>query len=275
MSTEQWTQSFQQVWAEYSQSFIAYLPSLITAFVLLLSGWICAKLGRLLTVKLITSLYQLGQRFADRRGIQHSYISHSSPQVIANLIYWLIILLFLVVIAKTLKLDVFSTWLFQLISYFPTLATGLLIIITGIIFGNVLRDLIATTLPPNSIIDRNVLSRTTQIIVFVTAIIIGVDQIGINVNFLIIISSIATGVLLGGLVLAFSLGAQTHVRDIIASKQIQNSYRLGQFIRIQEFEGRIVSILAQAVVLETKDGKVSIPSRLFFDEAVYLGEEEL
>jgi len=45
---------------------------------------------------------------------------------------------------------------------------------------------------------------------------------------------------------------------------------VGQRIRVAGHEGRILELTPHSVVLETEDGRVSVPGRVFSEEAVVL-----
>jgi len=110
---------------------------------------------------------------------------------------------------------------------------------------------------------RLLLARIAQTIILVAAVVIGADQIGINVTFLVILAAVVLGTLLGGVALAVSLGAKTFVANLISGHAVRQNYRLGQVVRIAGFEGRILDITPTAVVLETSDGRVNLPAKVF------------
>jgi hypothetical protein len=51
---------------------------------------------------------------------------------------------------------------------------------------------------------------------------------------------------------------------------LQQSYELGSRIRVAGFEGRILAMTPQSVILETADGRVTLPGRIFSEEPVVL-----
>ena len=57
------------------------------------------------------------------------------------------------------------------------------------------------------------LGRIAQFVIMITAIVIGVDQIGIDITFLSIIAAILLSTTLGAIALAFGLGARRHVEN--------------------------------------------------------------
>ena len=70
--------------------------------------------------------------------------------------------------------------------------------------------------------------------------------------------------------LALSLGARTYVANLIGGHQLRHSFSVGQTIRMGGFEGRILDLTPVSVVLETEEGRVSLPAKLAGEEAIVL-----
>jgi small-conductance mechanosensitive channel len=107
------------------------------------------------------------------------------------------------------------------------------------------------------------LGRAAKVAVFLLAGVVALDQVGVDSTLLILVFSIVIGVVLGGLALAFALGARTAVSNIIASHYLSRAYRLGQHIRIGNNQGRIEEIGPTYVILETAEGRVLVPAKEF------------
>jgi small-conductance mechanosensitive channel len=99
---------------------------------------------------------------------------------------------------------------------------------------------------------------------------VGADQIGIRVTWIAVLVLIVLGCLLGGVALAVSLGARGFIANLIGAHYLRQSFQVGETIRVQGFEGRILAVTASTVVLETADGRVSVPARVFHDESIVL-----
>jgi small-conductance mechanosensitive channel len=117
------------------------------------------------------------------------------------------------------------------------------------------------------------LGRSAQIIILFTAIIIGIDQVGIDIAFLSVIAGIVLSAMLGGLALAFGLGARTHVSNIIAANQLRNLYHVGDKVRVGDIEGRILDITVSRLLIETDIGTVDIPAKLFDEQITTITEK--
>jgi small-conductance mechanosensitive channel len=110
--------------------------------------------------------------------------------------------------------------------------------------------------------------------VILVTILIGIDQIGIDITLLESVLIIAIGALLFGAALAFGIGARTSVSNILASFYLQRIYKVGDRIRIGDQEGRITEITPLAVLLDCPEGQVCVPADGFSQKTSVLLTKE-
>ena len=110
------------------------------------------------------------------------------------------------------------------------------------------------------------LGTVAQGLTLIAAVIIGAEQIGLDVSFLVTVTAIILGAGLAALSLAFGLGAQSFVSNLIGAHYVQEHLKPGQRARIGEREGEVLEITATSIVLATRDGRASIPARAFNEE---------
>lgn len=246
---------------------LAYLPRIAAAVLLLLLGWLLARLLRVLVVRGIGRLDLLWQRLISRSSLVHLPPRHPPTRVVGELVFWLLMLVTLTLVAEILELGIFGVWLNKIVTYLPVALSGLLIVLVGYVVSSLVRDLVVSATGSAGLTHGDLMGRTAQVIILLTAIIIGVDQIGIDIGFLSEILGIILATTLGGIALAFGLGARTHVSNVIAANQMRQLYQVGDRVRIADYEGRIMDITVSRVMLETAAGSVDVPARLF-DEQV-------
>ena len=155
----------------------------------------------------------------------------------------------------------------------PSPISGLLIVLVGFAVSSLARDLVLSAADSAELANGDLLARTTQLIILFIAVILGIEQIGIDTLFISVLAGIILATMLGGLALAFGLGARTHVSNIIAVKQLRQTYQSGDRIRIGDIEGRVQDITVTKVIIETETGSVSVPARLFDEQVVTVIEK--
>lgn len=251
---------------QLAESFVGILPSLFSALVVLLVGWLLARLLRALSLRSVRTLNRGAEAVGLGGAIRNIGLQESTTRVFAGVIYWLVILFFLTAATNVLGLDVFAGWLDKLVGYLPNVLSGALIIFAGVVLANIMREAVTAALPAMGAQQRHLVGRLTQGMTLTVLVVVGLDQVGIDITVIITILAIAVAAFLGGLSLAFSLGARTFVSNVIGAHYLDRDYSDGQRIRVQGMEGRILEITAVAVVLETAEGRLSIPAHVFAEE---------
>lgn len=241
----------------------AYLPRLLVAVMLLVVGWVVARVLRVISVRLLIGLDSLWHRVISQKGLTQLRPHQGPARIAGEILFWFAILLFIAAAASVLGLDIFVKWLSEITTYIPILLTGLLIILAGVVISSLLRDVISSTASSAGVPQSELLGRIAQTAVLLTAIIIGVNQIGIDVTFLSIVVGVLLAVTFGGVALAFGIGARAHMANIIAGHQLRQHYRIGDRLRIGDVTGTIIEFTATRAILDTDDGRVIVPASRF------------
>jgi hypothetical protein len=247
----------------------ALLPNLLAAVALLVVGWLLARLLRFVALRAARVLEALFARLAGPAGAERMRLGRPGA-LLGSVVFWLVLLVFVTAAADVLGLQTFTGWLARLIDYLPTLAAGLLIIVAGYVLAGFVADLVRTAAAGLAVAQRDALARLAQGATLVMAILVGADQIGIKVTWLAILAAIMLGALLGGITLAVSLGARGYVANLIGAHYLRQAFHVGQRVRVAGYEGRILDMTPTALVLETGDGRVSLPGRVYHDEPIVL-----
>ena len=253
---------------------ISFIPKLLTAAIVLVIGWLIARLLKAVTVRLVRGLDSLWRRIIVRQELAEIQNRYPPTKILGEISFWLIILFFASMAADILGLTAFVSWISQVVTFLPMLIAGLIIIVSGIIISSLVRDLVTGAAASAGTSQAELLGRITQIIILVTSIVIGVDQIGIDITFLSIIAAILLSTTLGAGALAFGIGAKKHVENIISSHNVRRRYRTGDTVKIRDIEGKIVELGSTRIVIDTADGQVSVPASLFDAETAVLTERE-
>lgn len=241
----------------------AGLPAVAMAIVIMLVGWILARALRGLILGSGGALNRVIERFGRPMTSARLRTSNRLVSLVAKFLFWVAILVFAAVAARVAGLDAFSVWLDRVLAYLPTLTAGLLIAFVGYLLSTLARDAVATTLTSVGSDDGELAGIAAQTAVFLTAFVIGLDQIGIDVTFLIILSAVLLGGALLGIALAFGFGAREFVGNLIAANQIRRTLEAGDLTSINGVEGRILEITSTSVVLVGDRGRFLVPASNF------------
>lgn len=265
-----WSAPIIAAWSSMVQKLLEFLPQLVGAVIILVVGWLVARLMRSLTLRLANSFDSLSKYSGLGNVVGVLSVNKSVVAVLGNAIFWLVILFFVTAATNLLGLNMFAGWLDRVIGHLPNILSGALIIVAGIVFGNLVNDATRTAAQSLPARQRSLLARFAQAFTVVTMIVIGVAQIGIDITLLITVFAIVLAALLGGVAFAFSLGSRTLVSNLLGARYLNKDYRVGEAVRVSGLEGTILEISSISVVLDTEEGRATIPAKVFAEESSVL-----
>jgi hypothetical protein len=258
-----WLADFRTTLAEALRGFAGYLPYLFGALILLVIGWIAGRLLRALFIRMGAGLNRLLDRIRQPAGTRRLRLSQPVLTLIGNVIFWVAILIFASMAARVGRLDAFTSWLDRVVAYLPTLVAGGLIALAGYLVSTLIRDVVTTTVASTGSHQSELFGFAAQSAVFLSAVVIGLDQIGIDVTFLITLLGIVVGGTLLAVVFAFGFGAREFVGNLIAAQQVHQFIEPGVVVQVGEEQGQVLEITTTSVVLVTARGRLVVPAKIF------------
>lgn len=265
-----WLSQIEQAWRNTIGLLVAYLPNLAGVILLLLVGWVLARWARAGVTKLGDVVNRLLRGLFPGTSLSRFTLTTRGQKIAGNAAFWLVMLVFLTAAAKAARLEAFSLWLDRILSYLPVLLAGALIIAAGYVASVFIRDITAAALASGGFRQSVLLARLAQAAVFLTAVVIGIDQIGLDVSFLVTVIAIMLASTLGGIALAFGFGSRDFVANVIAAHNLQQHYRPGQIVQFGKSRGEILELTPTSVILSTEEGRTTVPARTFHREVTVL-----
>jgi hypothetical protein len=189
-------------------------------------------------------------------------------RLVAALLFWITLFIFTTAAMRVAGFSGIAQWLGRLVDYLPSLMTGGLIILAGYVLGTLVKDASLAAARSMALAEAELISRLLQAVTFVTALIIGMSQLGLDVTFLTTILGVSTAAVLAGFALAFGIGARTLVSNLIAAHYIRELIEPGQQVRIGEWQGTVLKVTATTVIIDTPEGRTSLPAKCYQEQAV-------
>lgn len=243
------------------------LPKLVIAIAIIVAGWVLARLLRAATRRLLAALERVLQRASQAASLEYKSIRGSTILILTNLIFWIVMLASIGVAVQVLEFGLLAHWFTAILDYIPALAAGVVIIIGGVIVGGAAYRLLMQASTDDQSRQVIVLARAAQVVVIASASLIGVATLGIDVTLLANVVTVAIAAALGSIALAMALGLPRHISNLIATREARRRYHVGDIVRIDGVEGRIVEISTGHVIIDAEDGEVSIPGNLFAEQS--------
>lgn len=243
---------------------LAHLPQLMGALLLLLLGWVLARVLRLATRRAAGLLDALVARSTGSA----RWRVGSSANALGTVVYWVVLLFFVTAATQTLGLDTFTAWLARVLEHLPAITAGLFIAAAGYVLSGFVGDLVRAAATGLATQQRDALARLAQGSTLVVALLVGADQIGLKVTWVAILAAVVVASVMGGVTVALALGARGFVANLLGAFYLRQALQPGQRVRVAGYEGRIVDVTATSLVLETADGRLLLPARAYHDEAI-------
>jgi small-conductance mechanosensitive channel len=250
------------------------VPTAVVAAGVVVVGYLVALLFRTIATRLLrrwsARLVGIVERMSHRRGVAMPIEQAEAETVVVSvtsrIVFWLVFALFLAAATSLVGAPVISTWLQGFAAYMPRVLAAAAVLLLGVLAGHIARVLALSAAASGGLAYARPLARTVHVGVVLIATVIAIAQLGVEVTLLIVLGAIALGAVLGGAGLAFGLGARGAVGNLVACHYLARTYRVGHRIRIDGIEGPIVAIEPTAVVLQTPEGRVSIPAHMFAEK---------
>ncbi len=250
------------------QTLLEHLPGLLGALLLLLAGWLVAGWLRRLTRSMGARFNrQLGRVLRAERA-DRVRLSPALLRLLSNLVFWVVLLGFVMGAARIADFQLLTTWLDRIVDWLPQLLLGVVIIVTGYLIAAIVRDLVYDALDSAGVAQRMLIGKLAQTATFLAALVIGIDQVGIDVTFVTTMIAVVLGVVLAGFSLAFGLGARHLVANLLAAGSLRSHLAVGQRARIGSIEGEVTEFTPTGVFIVSAEGRVHVPASRFNEEPV-------
>lgn len=196
-----------------------FLPKLLAALMLLLVGFL---LARLLRAGVKRGLEALGfGRMAEKSGLEalvkQAGVDLSLAGIIAGTVYWLVLLVVAVSAANSLGLESVAGLANKVILYLPNVVVAILVLVFGTLFARVVNRLVFAWLNGAKFPGALGVSTGVEYAVQIFALFLALEQLDIGTTLLTVAFAIVFGGLVFAMALAFGLGgrdwAAERIRD--------------------------------------------------------------
>ncbi len=271
MEFDPWTQSLlsakNSVWTPVA----AFIPRLFGALIVVLVGFVVAKLLDTLLSKLLAKVGL--DRVMAGTGLTKmlSRVGIRAPvsTLIGKILYWFVLLIFLITAAESLGLDRVSATLDVLALYLPKVLGAALVMLAGVLLAQLVSGMVRGAAEGVGLEYAAGLGRIAQWLVIIISISVAIGQLEVKtdlLNHVIAIVLISVGL---AVALALGLGSRHIAGQILSGIYVRELYEVGQTISVDGVEGQIEEIGTVKTTLLTTDGDlVSVANRTILEARV-------
>ena len=271
MDLNLWPQSLVAAMTVLWAKVASFIPNLFGAMVLVLLGFVVAKLLDTLLSKLLAKLGL--DRLMGGTGLT-KLLSRAGLQVptstlIGKIGYWFVLLIFLVSGAQSLGLERVSATLDMLALYFPKVFGGALVLLVGVLLAQLANGLLRGAAEGVGLDYAVGLGRIAQGLVIIISTSVSISQLEVKadlLNHVIVIVLITVGL---AVALAMGLGSRDIAGQILAGIYVREMYQVGQHVRVGKVEGHIEEVgTVKTTVLTDEGNLVSLSNKILLEQKV-------
>ncbi len=212
--------SMERFWSQVA----TILPGILAAVVLLIVGWLLARVVRKGVIRLL-KLLRLDIA-AEKTGIEdfllQGGVRYTAVTLIANFLYWVVLLTFMLAVLDSLGLQAASDFFAKTALFIPQIFGALVILLFGTLFAKFLGGLVSTYLQNVGVGGATVVGTVAQWALLLFVVSIALEQLSIGVQIVLAAFQIAFGAFCLALAIAFGIGGRdlaAHLLDKLWKRQ--------------------------------------------------------
>ncbi|MCA9422277.1 MAG: mechanosensitive ion channel [Nitrospira sp.] len=249
-----------------------YLPQVLGAIIILVIGWLGAKILRGLTTKVlrVCGVVELSQKIKLHDMLARIGITSSLDQIIGGLIYYMILLIVLISASEILGFTVVLNTLNTLIAYLPHVLGAFLILIIALYLAKIIKEGIVSAASSLNVAYAGALSSVLEILIVGFGIVMALTELGLDMTiFSANITIIITGIVLA-MALSIGLGSRSIISNVLARYYIAQLFHVGETVSLAGHKGTIIKLTPVSVLIKTDDEEqLYIPNERIIEEGSY------
>lgn len=210
-----------QIFLESSQQFLieiaTALPNILGALLILLIGWIIAKIIKKIFVKLLrlVKINYLTEKSGIEKFLKEGGVKFTAVDVIGTLIYWLIMLIVILASLNSLHLTSAQDLFNEIILFIPNIIVSIVILLLGIYIAKFVSDLLSVSLKNMKDKSANFIRRLAYYAIVVFTVFIVLGQLNIAQGIITSAFILFFGALCLAFGLAFGIGGKDYASDLL------------------------------------------------------------
>jgi hypothetical protein len=208
-----------------SRRFAGALPSIAAAILLLLLGMFAARALRSLAEATLSRarLDDYTSRVGINEILARLGLGKSPSYVIAFLLHWFVLFVFIVSAANAVNMTIISDLLERFVAFLPSVVASLLILFAGLLFARFLSEIIDNAASANAIRGGEALAQGAYVVVVLFSAMTALEQLGMRLEFLTAATEIGLASVGLAAAIAFGIGgkdvAAETLRDLLARRR--------------------------------------------------------
>ena len=210
-----------QIFLESSQQFLneiaVSLPKIIGAVLILIIGWILAKLLKKAIVKLLTliRLNTLSEKVGIEKFLKEGGLKKTAVDLIGSLFYWIIMLTVILAIFNSLQLTSAQELFNSIILFIPNIIVALIILLFGLYAAKLISTVLSSSLKNMNDKTAEFIEKAAYISIVIFTVFLVLGQLKIAQDIITNAFILVFGAICLAFGLAFGLGGKESAAEVL------------------------------------------------------------
>lgn len=188
----------------------SYIPTLLGAILILVVGWMIAKLLEGVIVRVLKAVRL--DVASDKAGVSNILaqgdIKLTLSELLGAIVYWLLVLVIIATALNALNLTVAASLISRLVEYVPNIIAAIFVLVLGSFLASFVASIVRTSASNAGIERAKLLGQITQTVLIIFAIIIAIEQLNIATALIALAVNVILASIGIGIAIAFGLGSK-------------------------------------------------------------------
>lgn len=201
----------------FATKLAAFMPQLIAALVLLFLGWVAAKVIRTAFRKFLKVVHfdSLSEKSGVEAFLKQGELNVSLAGVLAELVYWLVMLVVIVLVSDSLGLTKVTELFNRVALYIPNIIIAIIVLVFGTLLARAVNRVLFAYLKNIGVDGALTISTISEYAIQIFVVFVALEQLNIGTALLTTAFGIGFGAVALALAIAFGLGGKDWAADIL------------------------------------------------------------
>lgn len=265
------TEIFMQSFKAFGVKLMSVLPNIIGAIIILLLGWLLARVVNSLITKGAKRLRvnKLASRTELTDFLKKANIDSTPAELLGKMMKYIILLIAFLMAADTMNWQILSLEIGKLLAYLPSLFVALIFFVIGTYIAGFVRDFIRAATSSLGISAGRILGSFVYWMLLIIVTLTALEQAGFNTSLPSSYLLILLGTICLAAAISYGFASREILSNILSGFYARKSFRVGQIIEVEGERGEIVETTNINVTLRQENGeRVVIPSQVLIKNKV-------
>lgn len=257
---------------EMLAGFIPGFLRFLSAIFIILIGMFISKLVAKFVKKALSKIGidRLGAQLNEIEVVQKLNTDIKISAIFSKIVYYFLLFIFIIAATDVLNMSAISELIMGALNMIPKILVGLVILIFGTLFAEVIRKVLQAALDSLAIPSAKLISSFLFYFLFINVVILAIAQAEINTAFL----EQNLSIVIGGIVLAFSIGYGLASKDVVAnflgSLYTEGKFKEGDLVTVGDDTGTVKEVTRNTVILSVDNKEIVYPLGLIMKRKIIL-----